>query len=440
MRPAGRGDTVSRFAPTGNLPMSARPLLSAALLAASVSAASAQMVSSEPTDVYRVYTLGSEPGVVVRVTNYGARILSIECPDRDGNRVNVALGHGPDLSDWVGAVEGGTNPYFGAVVGRYGNRIAGGTFELDGETYTLAQNNGPNHLHGGKVGFDRMRWEATLRRRQLYPQETLERREEIQRQAAGATESERDRLRREFLRGLGDNPFDDAAGITFTYTAADGEEGYPGALTATVTYALRRDTLRVAYEATTTKATPVNLTQHTYFNLKGEGAGDVLGHEMQINADRFTPVDDTLIPTGELAPVKGTPFDFTRAKPIGKEIAAENEQLEVGGGYDHNFVLDRGESSDNELVLAARVREPLTGRVLEVKTTEPGVQFYTGNFLDGSIVGTSGRPYTKRGAFCLETQHFPDSPNQPNFPSTILKPGETLRSTTTFRFATDAAE
>ena len=394
--------------------MPARPLprvmfLSAALLAACVTPASAQNVSSEPADVYRVYTLGSEPGVVVRVTNYGARILSIECPDRDGNRVNVALGHGPDLSDWVNDVQAGRNPYFGAVVGRYGNRIAGGTFDLDGETYTLPQNNGPNSLHGGDVGFDAVRWET---------------------------------MPHGVLPGSGseDVPVGGANIVSFRHVSPAGTEGYPGALTATVTYNLVGDTLQVYYMATTTKPTPVNLTQHTYFNLKGEGAGDVLGHEMQINADRFTPVDDTLIPTGELAPVEGGPLDFREPKTIGKEIAAEDEQIAIGGGYDHNFVLNRGDASDNELTLAARVREPLTGRVLEVNTTEPGVQFYTGNFLDGSIVGTSGRPYTKRGAFCLETQHFPDSPNQPSFPSTILKPGETLRSATTFRFTTDAAE
>ena len=411
--------------------MPARPLprvtfLSAALLAACVAPASAQDVSSEPADVYRVYTLGSEPGVVVRVTNYGARILSIECPDRDGNRVNVALGHGLDLSDWVNDVQAGRNPYFGAVVGRYGNRIAGGTFDLDGETYTLAQNNGPNSLHGGKVGFDAVRWETVI-------------------------SDEGVRLSTRSLGDLFPRGFTLGNMVAFQYVTADGEEGYPGSLTATVAYTLSGDTLIVNYASTTTKPTPVNLTQHTYFNLKGEGAGDVLGHELTLNADRFTPVDDSLIPTGELRPVEGTPFDFRKAKPIGRDIAGDDEQIRIGSGYDHNFVLNPGEPDPvvpqafggprrSDLRLAARVREPLTGRVLEVRTTEPGVQFYTGNFLDGSIVGTSGRPYTKRGAFCLETQHYPDSPNQPNFPSTILKPGETRRSTTTFRFTTDAAE
>ncbi|QDT18021.1 aldose epimerase family protein [Alienimonas californiensis] len=390
--------------------MISRPLLAAALFAAAVPAAPAQPVTSEPADAFRVYTLDSGSGVTVKVTNYGARILSIECPDREGNRVNVALGHGPELSDWIDAVQSGQNPYFGAVVGRYGNRIAGGEFELDGETYELPKNNGPNSLHGGNVGFDRVRWET------LVPGTgTMEAASAFDGLTVGNT-------------------------VVFQYTAADGEQGYPGALTATVAYTLDGDTLTVRYHATTTKATPVNLTQHTYFNLKGEGAGDVLGHELTLNADRFTPVEETLIPTGELAAVKGTPFDFTAGKPIGEEIAADDEQLTIGGGYDHNFVLNRGDAGEDELTLAARVHEPLTGRVLEVKTTEPGVQVYTGNFLDGSIVGTSGRPYEHRGAFCLETQHYPDSPNQPEFPSTILKPGETLKSTTTFRFTTDAAE
>ena len=393
--------------------MPSRPLLSAALLGALAAPVPAQGVFSEPADVYRIYTLGSEPGVVVRVTNFGARVLSIECPDRDGNRVNVALGHGPELADWIDDVQAGRNPYFGAVVGRYGNRIAGAEFELDGKTHELAANNGPNSLHGGRVGFDRVRWQTVS-------------------QYGGETDPAGRRL----------GVINEAS---FQYVSPDGEEGYPGELTATVTYTLKGDTLRVDYTATTTKPTPVNLTQHTYFNLKGEGAGDVLGHELTLNADRFTPVDDTLIPTGELASVEGTPFDFREPKPIGRDIAAENEQIGIGGGYDHNFVLNPGRSSGEQAgpdvrTPAARVFEPLTGRVLEVRTTEPGVQLYTGNFLNGSVVGTSGRPYTKHGAFCLETQHFPDSPNRPNFPSTILRPGETLRSVTAFRFTTDAAE
>ena len=380
------------------------------LLLGSAATGFAQSPPVEDTGVYRVYTLGDGyRGPQVRVTNYGARILSITCPDRNGNRVNVALGHGERLESWVDAVESGVNPYFGAVVGRYGNRIAGGRFELDGETYELATNNGPNHLHGGKLGFDAVRW----------------------RWPGFIVAEARERL--EAFRGSYEKP----AAIAFTRVSPAGEEGYPGELTATVTYLLKGDTLFVFYEATTTAPTVLNLTQHTYFNLKGEGAGDVLGHELELNADRFTPVDKTLIPTGELRPVAGTPFDFTTAKPIGQDIDAENEQLTIGGGFDHNFVLNRDDAGADELTLAARVTEPLTGRVLEIETTEPGVQFYTGNFLDGSIVGTSGRPYVKRGAFCLETQHFPDSPNRPEFPSTTLRPGETFRSVTTFRFTTD---
>ena len=384
------------------------PLL-AAVFSFAAAPAFAGEVTVEPTDVYEVYTLDGGAGVTVKVTNYGARILSIECPDRDGRITNVALGHGPDLEDWVESVESGVNPYFGAVVGRYGNRIAGGKFELDGETYTLPTNNGPNSLHGGVVGFDRVRWETVASGTNVIVQTPIGR-----------------------VRGW--------SAVVLRHVSADGAQGYPGTLTATVTYALDGDTLTVNYDATTTAPTPINLTQHTYFNLKGEGAGDILGHELTLNADRFTPVDDTLIPTGELRPVSGTPFDFTADKPIGQEIDAENEQIEIGGGYDHNFVLTGGGEADGEPTLAARVREPLTGRVLEIETTEPGVQFYTGNFLDGSVIGTSGRPYVKRGAFCLETQHFPDSPNRPDFPSTILRPGETYRTTTTFRFTTDAAE
>ena len=375
----------------------------APLLLLAVAPAAAAQLPGEDTGVFKTYTLrGDYRSPEVKVTNYGARILSITCRDRDGHRVNVALGHGPELVDWVNAVESGVNPYFGAVVGRYGNRIAGGSFELDGETYELATNNGPNHLHGGEVGFDAVRWQPT------WPESAV-------------------RERR-------------SPSVAFFRVSPAGAEGYPGELTATVTYLLEGDTLSVFYEATTTAPTVLNLTQHTYFNLKGEGAGDVLGHELELNADRFTPVDDALIPTGELRPVDGTPFDFREPKPIGRDIAADNEQVRIGGGYDHNFVLNRNGSTADELTLAARVTEPLTGRVLEVKTTEPGVQLYTANGMDGSIVGTSGRPYTRRGAFCLETQHFPDSPNQPEFPSTVLRPGETFRSVTTFRFTTDDAE
>ena len=407
----------------------AAPVLAAVVLFVTPSAAAGRQMSAEPADIYRVYTLGRAPGIVVRVTNYGARVLSIECPDRDGNRVNVALGHGAELSDWIDDVQGGRNPYFGAVVGRYGNRIADGEFELDGETYTLPRNNGPNSLHGGRVGFDSVRWE-------IVNEGEVTARAQLMAAMSAAEMALRKQLVEKFER---DNANRDAS-VTFRLVSPDGDEGYPGELTATVTYLLEGDTLSVFYEATTTAPTVLNLTQHTYFNLKGEGAGDILGHELELIADRFTPVDDTLIPTGELRPVAGTPFDFRTPKPIGRDIAAENEQIKIGGGYDHNFVLNRGDAGPDQPTLAARVTEPLTGRVLEVKTTEPGVQLYTGNFLDGSILGTSGRPYTRRGAFCLETQHFPDSPNRPEFPSTVLRPGETYRSVTTFRFTTDTAE
>ena len=338
-------------------------------------------------DDVRLFTLTNAAGATVKITNYGAIVTSIVVPDRDGTLADVALGY-DDLKSYVNAVD---KPYFGAVVGRYGNRIAGGTFELDGTTYTLAKNNGPNSLHGGVIGFDKVVWDA--------------------------------------------EPVAGRRALKLTYRAKDGEEGYPGNLDLSVTYEWTdENVLRVDYAATADAATPVNVTQHSYFNLKGEGAGDVLGHELALNADRFTPVDDTLIPTGELRPVAGTPFDFRSAKPIGRDIAAENEQLAFGGGYDHNWVLNRGDAADDALVLAARVVEPTSGRTLEVRTTEPGVQFYSGNFLDGRLTGKSGRPYPFRGGFCLETQHFPDSPNQPAFPDTVLRPGEELHSRTEFRF------
>ena len=356
-------------------------LLAAAALAAAAPIAAAQV---EDFDDVKLYTLSNDAGMTVKVTNYGAIITSIVVPDRDGQFADVALGY-DDLARYTNAVD---KPYFGAVVGRYGNRIAGGEFELDGQTYSLLQNNGPNHLHGGAVGFDKVVW-------------TVE-------------------------------EYDEPRAVLLSYRADDGEEGYPGNLDVKVLYVLTdENALAITYSARTDAATPVNLTQHTYFNLKGEGAGTILNHELTLNADRFTPVDDTLIPTGELAPVAGTPFDFREAKPIGRGIEAENEQLAFGGGYDHNFVLS-GEAGT--LRTAAKVYEPTTGRTLTVETTEPGVQFYSGNFLDGRLVGKSGRPYVNRGGFCLETQHFPDSPNQPAFPSTILRPGETLSSQTVLTF------
>lgn len=352
----------------------------------------AQDVVVSDFDDIKLFSFKNDNGVAIQVTNYGATITSIKVPDRDGNVADIALGY-DDVSKYMNAVD---KPYFGAIVGRYGNRIAGGEFSLDGESYTLAKNNGPNHLHGGVIGFDKVVWNAKP------------------------------------LNG------GEWKGVELKYRAKDGEEGYPGNLQMTVTYKLHDDNrLAVEYLATTDKATPVNLTQHTYFNLKGEGEGDILGHELMINASRFTPVDDTLIPTGDLVDTAGTPFDFTKAKAIGRDIEQSHEQLEFGLGYDHNFVVD---GTPGEMRLAARVYEPTSGRVMEVRTQEPGIQFYCGNFLDGRLKGKSGKTYIHRGGFCLETQHFPDSPNQPNFPTTILKPGEEYKTKTVFAFSTRGAE
>lgn len=337
-----------------------------------------------------LYALTNARGVRAEITNYGAIVVRLLVPDRAGRIDDVVLGY-PRVEDYVRAT-----PYFGAVVGRYGNRIAHGRFSLDGRTYTLATNNSPGnqpcHLHGGLRGFDKVLWQA----------EPL-------------------------LRN-------DVPGLKLRYRSPDGEEGYPGNLDVTVHYWLEADaTLRIEYEATTDRPTPVNLTNHSYFNLRGEGSGDILGHVLTLHASRTTPVNAGLIPTGQIVPVKGTPFDFTTPHAIGDRVNAPDEQLKFGGGYDHNWVLDHppGESG-----LAATVYDPVSGRVMEVWTIEPGLQFYCGNFLDGSNVGKSGRPYAYRNGFCLETQHFPDSPNQPSFPSTILRPGQTYRTATSYKFRT----
>lgn len=323
--------------------------------------------------------------VELRAMTYGAIIVSLKVPDRAGQMGNVVLGY-DSLAGYVKS-----SPYFGAVVGRYGNRIAKGKFTLDGVDYTLAVNNGPNALHGGLTGFDKVVWSA----------DTI-------RTAEGV-------------------------GIRFRHVSKDGEEGYPGTLTTAVTYTLTdANEVHIAYEATTDRATPLNLTQHSYFNLAG--TGDILAHVLTLHADRYTPVDSTLIPTGELAPVAGTPFDFTAPHAIGERISADHPQLKFGGGYDHNFVLTR---ADTGLALAAVLKEPTSGRVLEVRTTEPGVQFYSGNFLDGTLTGKGGTVYAHRAGLCLETQHFPDSPNQAAFPSTILQPGQTYRSRTVWTFKTE---
>ncbi len=338
----------------------------------------------------RLYTLKDASGFQADIADYGGTIVRLLVPDRTGKLADVSLGFNtvaPYPKD---------SPYFGALIGRVGNRIAGGKFTLEGKTYTLVTNNTPTpelpcHLHGGTIGFDKVIWTATPTTREGLP------------------------------------------ALRLRYTSADGEEGYPGQLTVEVTYSLTRDHgLRMDYSATTTKATPVNLTNHCYFNLAGEGQGTILGHELTVRAKRYTPVNAGLIPTGKIAPVAGTPFDFTSPHTIGERIGAKDEQLRFGGGYDHNFVLD---SSDGSLALAATVREPISGRVLEVLTTEPGLQFYCGNFLDGKLTGKSGGTYVYRGAFCLESQHFPDSINQPSFPTTVLRPGQTYRSTTIYRFS-----
>jgi aldose 1-epimerase len=335
-----------------------------------------------------IFTLTNSRGMEVRTIPYGAIIVSIRVPDRAGRFDDVVIGH-DRLEGYLTA-----SRFFGAVVGRFGNRIARGRFAVDGRTYELAVNNGPNHLHGGVKGFDKVVWQA--------------------------------------------EPFSTAAGsgVRYRYVSADGEEGYPGRLDARVTYALtERNHIVVEYSATTDKATPINLTQHSYFNLAGDGVRDVLDHVVEINADRYTPVDATKIPTGELAPVAGTPFDFRTPRRIGAHIADTHPQIVIGGGYDHNFVLNR---TGGELQWAARVFEPTTGRTLTVTTTEPGLQFNTANALDGTITGKSGHVYRARYGLCLETQHFPDSPNQPSFPSTMLGPGETFQSRTEFAFGVRA--
>ena len=335
-----------------------------------------------------LFTLTNAAGRQVKITNYGGIVVSLTARDRAGKLDDVVLGF-ETLAEYIAET-----PYFGAIVGRYGNRIGGAAFTLDSKKYSLAANDGPNSLHGGSTGFDKVVWRARA------------------------------------VEG------DGADAIELEYLSADGEEGYPGALSVKVVYTWTdADELRIDYTAETDKRTVVNLTNHSYFNLAGAGVGNNLAHEIMIEADHFTPVNATLIPTGELRSVKDTPMDFTHPVAIGERIDADDEQLTLGGGYDHNWVL---RSSDGSLALAARVHEPTTGRVLEVLTTEPGVQFYSGNFLDGHLVGKGGRTYVHRGALCLETQHFPDSPNRPEFPSTILSPGQTYRQTTVFRLSVRA--
>ena len=334
-----------------------------------------------------VATLKNAKGIEVQAINYGAIITSLKVPDRTGKVADVVLGFDRPEQYWAEP----TPPYFGAIVGRYGNRIAKGQFAIGGKTYKLVTNNGPNHLHGGNRGFDKVYWDMSTKNS---PQ---------------------------------------GSSVVFTRLSPDGEEGYPGNLRATVTYTLtEKNELIVDYRATTDKATTVNLTQHSYFNLAGEGSGDILGHELTINADRYTPVDDTLIPTGQLAPVQGTPFDFRQATAIGARINNDDAQLKAGKGYDHNWVLN---GTGTALRVAARLTDPKSGRSMEIQTTEPGIQFYSGNFLDGTIKGKGGHVYALRHGLCLETQHFPDSPNQKNFPSTILQPGKVYTTKTVMTFS-----
>ena len=336
-----------------------------------------RLPDGSPVDIY---TLKNEAGLEARIITYGAILVSLKVPDQRGVLADVTLGF-DTLAGYLGA-----HPYFGAVIGRYGNRIAKARFTLDGVEYRLAANNNLNSLHGGLKGFDKVVWGA----------EAL--------QVA------------------------DGVGLRLTYVSKDGEEGFPGNLAVTVVYTLTNaNELRIGYEATTDKATPVNLTNHAYWNLKGEGRGDILGHVLQLEADEITAVDSAanLIPTGAIVPVAGTPFDFTVPHTIGERMAR------VEGGYDHNFVLRSG---GGKMAFAAHVEEPESGRIMEVWTDQPGLQLYTGNFLDGSAVGKGGHTYGKHAAFCLETQHFPDSPNHPSFPSTILEPGRTFRTSTVHKF------
>lgn len=335
-----------------------------------------------------LFTLRNQGGLTVDITDFGATVVRVFAPDRHGQMSDIVLGF-----DSVEGYARPKTPYFGATIGRCGNRIAHGRFTLDGKTYQLATNNAPGgipcHLHGGNVGFNRRLWTA--------------------------------------------DPLDPAT-LRLHYFSPDGEEGYPGNVDVTVVFTLTdANELRIEYTANTDKPTLVNLTNHSYFNLAGEGARTVLGHALTINGSRFTPVDAGLIPTGEIAPVAGSPLDFRAPHTIGDRIDRPNEQLRFAGGYDHCFVLDGG---GGELAVAAVVLEPLSGRELEVLTTEPGVQFYSGNFLDGTLLGKNGHAYERRSGFCLETEHFPDAPNHPNFPSIVLRPGETYRSTTVYRFRT----
>jgi aldose 1-epimerase len=332
-----------------------------------------------------LYTLRNGSGMEVCITNYGGIVVSLVVPDRNGRFSDVVLGY-DSLSSYLAKT-----PYFGAIVGRYANRIGKARFTLDGKVYVLTPNDGPNQLHGGLRAFDKVVWDVD--------------------ESTPATDPT----------------------LALSYLSKDGEEGYPGNLRLKVVYSLTdSNALRIDYTATADKPTVLNLSHHSYFNLAGQGAGEILGHILTINADRFTPIDSGLIPTGEFRPVEGTPMDFRTATVVGARIGVPNEQLRLGRGYDHNWVLNR---NDGGLSFAARLSEPTSGRIMEVWTTQPGIQFYTGNFLDGTNIGKGGVAYKYRTGLCLETQHFPDSPNRPEFPSTVLRPGETFTSSTLYRFS-----
>jgi aldose 1-epimerase len=385
-----RSDFLQIRIPLKVLTMSA--LIGASIAVIGSTAQAAQTIDRQPYGktpdgaVVDAYTLSNSHGMAAQIITYGGIVTSLQVPDRAGNMANVVLGY-PQIDGYVTDTS-----YFGATIGRYSNRIAKGRFTLNDIAYSLPTNDGPNSLHGGSKGFNKRIWQAKEAR-------------------------------------VSEGP-----GLTLSYTSPDGEEGYPGTLSVEVTYRVtEQNELRIDYSAKTDKTTVVNLTHHSYFNLSGEGTGDILGHQLEIMADRYTPVDATLIPTGELAPVVGTPFDFTKSKTIGANIREGHPQIVIGRGYDHNFVL-RGSTNDGPM-LAARVQEPKTGRVMEVYTTEPGIQFYSGNFLNGTVVGTNGHIYRQGDGFCLETQHFPDSPNKSAFPSTVLQPVAEYKTATVYRFS-----
>ena len=358
-------------------------LAGAATIHAATKVSKADFGKTPDGKAVQIFTLVNEHGLEARICTYGGVVVSLKTPDRTGKMADIVLGF-DTLEGYLNPAE----PYFGALIGRYGNRIGHAKFTLDGKEYKLPANDGANTLHGGTKGFDKVVWTP---------------------------------------RQLPDG------GLELTYVSKDGDQGFPGTLKATVVYHLTAaNELKIEYSATTDKDTVVNLTNHSYWNLKGAGNGTILDHLLTLKASKFTPVDAGLIPTGELKPVAGTPFDFTRPTAVGSRIGQNDEQLKLGNGYDHNFVLNRTGSG---LSLAARVEEPTTGRVMEVETTEPAVQFYTGNFLDGTLKGKGGHVYPLRAALCLETQHYPDSPNKPSFPTTELKPGQTYKTTTVYRFS-----